>query len=232
MTFPESFGELDALHAEIASLRSEAVQLREKLKISEGKIFSSEITTALALERAKRAEYRADHDELTGMPNRAAMMRRIGEKISQGRAFGVLFIDLDKFKHINDTEGHKAGDETLCHVSRKLTEMFKRENDEISHESQYKNSDVYSGMSGRYGGDEFIVVLGLTGDERRASEPSTEMEHVLEYTRKCFKNFGIQAAIGGAVWLPNNSSNDVSELVKRADDAMYHNKTTGELTLR
>ena len=104
----------------------------------------------------QRIQHLAYHDNLTGLPNRSLLQDRLAHSIARaersGRRVGVLFIDLDNFKNINDTLGHDVGDELLRQVSRRLTECVRLE-DTIA----------------RQGGDEFIVLLDSLEDGRGAS---------------------------------------------------------------
>jgi diguanylate cyclase (GGDEF)-like protein len=91
--------------------------------------------------KADRVEYNALHDTLTGLGNRTCLMRDLENLIREERTFSVLFMDLDRFKQINDEYGHMTGDRYLKHFAGIIKEMF--------HEK---------GRAYRFGGDEFIVL--------------------------------------------------------------------------
>src|ERR1700687_2754626 len=120
-----------------------------------GVVFNSrDVTDRKVIQQ--RIQHLAYHDNLTGLPNRSLLQDRLAHSIARaersGRKVGVLFIDLDNFKNINDTLGHDVGDELLRQVSRRLTECVRLE-DTIA----------------RQGGDEFIVLLDSLDDGRGAS---------------------------------------------------------------
>lgn len=176
-------------------------------------------TVSLSLEISRRRdmeqklEHHAYHDALTGLPNRELLADRLDQAILQASRnkdlVAVLFIDLDNFKHINDSLGHSMGDKILVEVSRLLT-------------SQVREMDTVS----RIGGDEFIMVMHpfMTVNQvtdvasmiyRSLQEPIITQGHELSAT----------ASIGVSIF-PNDG--DSSEtLIKNADAAMYHAKSEG-----
>lgn len=84
----------------------------------------------------------AYEDELTGLPNRRALLRELDRRAGDRRRYDVLFLDLDGFKQINDDYGHDAGDETLKHAAKRLRARLRRDD-----------------YLARWGGDEFVVIL-------------------------------------------------------------------------
>ncbi len=169
-----------------------------------------------AIER-KRSEERlthlAHHDQLTGLANRVLLSERLSQALSRARRrnalIAVFFLDLDRFKAINDTLGHDAGDELLRQVARRLRGSV-RETDTVA----------------RMGGDEFAVVL----EELERSEEATLLaQRVLNsfatpFTLSCGE-VGTSTSIGIALF-PHNGKG-VEELLKCADSAMYRAKSTG-----
>ncbi len=169
-----------------------------------------------AIER-KRSEERlthiAHHDQLTGLANRVLLSERLSQALSRARRrnalVAVFFLDLDRFKAINDTLGHDAGDELLRQVARRLRGSV-RETDTVA----------------RMGGDEFAVVL----EELERSEEATLLaQRVLNsfatpFTLSCGE-VGTSTSIGIALF-PHNGKG-VEELLKCADSAMYRAKSTG-----
>jgi diguanylate cyclase (GGDEF)-like protein len=148
-------------------------------------------------------EHLAMHDALTGLPNRRMFQRHVETALSADPRVGVLLIDLDRFKEVNDTLGHSAGDTVLIEVAERLRAVLGA-------------ADIAS----RFGGDEFAVVLpGVEGTDaavaiataitRVVSQPVT-IDHVV---------VEVGASIGVAVG-PDHGS-DVAELMNRADAAMY-----------
>lgn len=166
------------------------------------------------LEQINRSlEHRARHDALTELPNRVLFMDRLQQAIfaaDRNRTkVGVLFIDLDYFKQINDTYGHEAGDRVLLQVARKL-------------ESCVRNVDTVC----RFAGDEFTLLLSNINSAQDLSLIATKItlglaEPVLHKTL----SLDISASIGGAVY-PDDAEN-MELLMQAADVAMYHAKKLG-----
>ncbi|WP_443191544.1 bifunctional diguanylate cyclase/phosphodiesterase [Pseudomonas indica] len=160
-----------------------------------------------------RLDYQAHHDPLTGLPNRLLFENRLHSAITdaqdEGRRGAVLFLDLDRFKHINDSLGHPVGDLLLKSIALRLKE-------------QLRDIDTVA----RLGGDEFIILLpGL-------QQPS-DAGHVADKLLACFEapfhtadhDFFISASIGISLF-PEHGE-DVATLVKNADAAMYRSKAKG-----
>ncbi|MEW6404058.1 MAG: diguanylate cyclase [Chloroflexota bacterium] len=166
---------------------------------------------------SNRLKKQAMTDELTGLMNRRALYREGRKEISraqrQGYALSILFLDLDKFKQINDTYGHLVGDEAL-----KLTARLIRSN-----VRQYDHAC-------RWAGDEFIALLpGMTADQ--AEETCSRIlkafaTHSLALTDGLRLN--LRASIGIHTWTPDdNPAPEFDVLVRQADHAMYCFKQTG-----
>ena len=157
--------------------------------------------------------YKALHDTLTGLPNKSymedAIRYRIKKAGSQKESFGLLFIDIDRFKNINDTLGHRIGDKVLCLFSKRL-------------EGALQKKDVVA----RIGGDEFIVLIDNT---LSVDTLNTMAKHILESSRKRFTHseheFNISVSIG-VVHYPD-CGNDPETLIRNADIAMYQAKQAG-----
>ncbi len=175
------------------------------------------IGTMLDVTEQKQIEQRvreaAQHDVLTGLPNRALIFEYAGHllaaanrKHSRG---ALLFIDLDRFKPVNDLYGHEIGDRLLSEVSKRLTACVRHED-----------------VIGRIGGDEFVIVLPYLGKGHSAP---TVAEHVLDAMLRPFQigelDLSISASIGISLY-PQHGS-DVDALLHAADLAMYHAKETG-----
>ncbi|PMS14650.1 hypothetical protein C0Z18_30860 [Trinickia dabaoshanensis] len=158
-------------------------------------------------------------DPLTGLPNRELLRDRMDQAIRLAsrldEAFlGVLFVDLDRFKKINDTYGHAAGDAVLVEAAKRLRGCL-------------RDSDTVA----RLGGDEFVVLLP---NLRSTEDTSIVAERILDACAKPIEVgenvFQISASVGVAVW-PNDGRN-VDELLHNADMAMYTGKGEGRNTLR
>ena len=163
---------------------------------------------------AKKIEHLAFHDSLTGLPNRSFFSQLLSQGIAESkryeRCFALLFLDLDRFKIINDTLGHDAGDELLKEVARRLTEAL-RETDTVA----------------RLGGDEFVVLLPDMNDEKQLSAVAKK---ILSTVGRPFHLAGqdlrVTVSIGISVF-PTDGE-DEQTLVKNADIAMYHAKEGGK----
>jgi len=163
---------------------------------------------------AQRVEYMAYHDSLTGLPNRSMFSKLLEHSISVGQRYGrrlaVLFLDLDRFKQINDTLGHEAGDELLKEVAVRLKACL-RESDTVA----------------RLGGDEFVVMLPEMGDETRVAGVAQKMLHAIAKPFLLLgQEFRISVSIGISVY-PQHGQ-DEETLKKNADIAMYKAKEEGK----
>ncbi len=158
-------------------------------------------------------EYIAYHDELTDLPNRNLLIDRINDSIETARRnqqeLGILFIDLDRFKAINDSLGHNIGDRLIKKVAERLSETLRKE-DTIS----------------RNGGDEFVVVIKRM---QNSDEAILIAQKLIESLTNIFEidshKIHIGASIGISVY-PNDGSSAV-ELVRNADTAMFSAKKSG-----
>lgn len=159
-------------------------------------------------------EYHAFHDSLTGLPNRALLLDRISHSIAtskrEHKKLAVLFLDLDDFKKINDTEGHDAGDLLLKEVVRRLQTRL-REFDTLS----------------RQGGDEFIIVLEQIESEMTIKQVCQDL---LALIKQPFtigsRQFVVTSSIGISLF-PNDDDN-ANALIRKADLAMYESKSLGK----
>lgn len=161
----------------------------------------------------------AQYDPLTGLPNRELLRDRMEQAIHSARRLdhaylGVLFVDLDRFKKVNDTYGHAAGDAVLVEAATRLRECL-RESDTVA----------------RLGGDEFVVLLcNLRGTE----DTAIVAERILDACARPIvvggNVFQISASVGVAVWPTDGQS--VNELLQNADMAMYSSKGEGRNTMR
>jgi diguanylate cyclase (GGDEF)-like protein len=166
------------------------------------------------LSHARRVEYLAYHDGLTALPNRSLFNKLLSQAISQARRYdrqlAVAFIDLDRFKQINDTLGHEAGDELLKEVANRLKACV-------------RDSDTVA----RLGGDEFVVLLTEVGDEQYAAIVA---QKIITAVAKPFtllgQEFRVTASIGISSY-PKDGP-DEQTLTKNADIAMYQAKEDGK----
>ena len=170
-------------------------------------------------DRQQVLEYQATHDNLTGLPNRLLLLDRIEHAITKvvrhNLVGGIIFIDLDNFKEVNDTLGHDIGDALLVSVAKKLKEVV-RDEDTVS----------------RIGGDEFIILadnIGSTNNEARINidvlakkiqEGLNSIKYISGYKNISTPSIGVT--------LFNDSSVSVRDIIKQADTAMYVAKKQGK----
>ncbi|MBX9390049.1 putative bifunctional diguanylate cyclase/phosphodiesterase [Streptomonospora nanhaiensis] len=154
-----------------------------------------------------KREHQANHDELTGLANRKLLILRTQEALSEAQLrkhrVGLLLLDLDRFKEVNDTLGHPTGDRLLQTVARRLTHSV-------------RPGDLVA----RLGGDEFAVLLPQVRDPASAREVATRLRVSLaEPMRLDGMDFDLEASVGIALY-PNHAP-DFELLMQRADVAMY-----------
>ena len=173
---------------------------------------SLDISERKASER--QIEHMAHHDALTGLANRHVSKLRLAAAIAQarrsGEKVGVLFVDLDRFKHVNDALGHHVGDALLQSVSKRLLQLV-REGDTVS----------------RLGGDEFVVILNGIGDAEAIGAlldtrliPAMRQPHQVEGSA-----LYVSCSVGVAIY-PDHGD-DMDTLMRHADAAMYQAKSGG-----
>ena len=162
----------------------------------------------------EKIHYQANYDSLTGLPNRQLFQDRLRSAIASAKRNGaqlaLLFIDLDRFKEVNDSAGHAAGDKLLIQVAKRLKECI-RESDTLA----------------RLGGDEFTVILNNLSKNHDVEAISRTMLELLE--RPFCLGGGIDAVISASIGIalyPTDGADD-GTLVKNADAAMYRVKETG-----
>jgi diguanylate cyclase (GGDEF)-like protein/PAS domain S-box-containing protein len=152
----------------------------------------------------------ATHDALTGLPNRALLVDRITLALSEAkrshRCTAVLFVDLDRFKQVNDTHGHAAGDTVLRAAAEQLTSIL-RPHDTVS----------------RIGGDEFVVLAANVESEAHAVDIGARL--VSELNLKAGESGHVGASVGIAVSIDGRGTAEV--LLNEADKAMYQAKSLG-----
>ena len=155
----------------------------------------------------------AHYDTLTSLPNRALLKDRFILALAHARckkeALAVMFIDLDLFKHVNDTFGHDAGDQLLQGIASRLLDCV-RESDTVS----------------RLGGDEFTILLPEIGETENAAMLAEKIIEVIKQPLTVGSNkLSITASIGIA-FFPNDGE-DADTLLKNADIVMYRAKEKG-----
>jgi diguanylate cyclase (GGDEF)-like protein/PAS domain S-box-containing protein len=238
ITHPDDHGVGARFRAEVAQGEVESVSSEKRFIRKDGSLIWVNHATSLArgrngepihlitvaenISERKQAEEKltqlAHYDVLTSLPNRMLFFDRLklalaGAKRNDSKA-GVMFIDLDRFKHINDTLGHAAGDDLLQQVAERLKESVRA-----------------SDTVGRLGGDEFAIVLSFLAAARDADVPARKiMARFNEPFRLNQTELFVTASIGIAVY-PDDST-DQDALIKNADLAMYRAKEEGRNTYK
>ena len=160
-----------------------------------------------------RIEFLALHDALTQLPNRAYLMERLDDVLALARRnqhqVAVLFLDLDKFKNVNDSLGHHVGDELLREVADRIV-------------ATVRDSDVVA----RLGGDEFVIVLSEMSSSDQAAGVAAKLIEAVSAPYQINQHpVSVPPSIGISVFPSDGASAD--ELLRHADAAMYHAKENG-----
>ena len=161
----------------------------------------------------ERARFLATHDDLTGLPNRSVFAEAVNDAVRAGHRYGhmftVMFMDLDRFKNINDTLGHAAGDVLLIETAKRLKECVRK-------------SDVIA----RIGGDEFVILLREVSDQ---SQVARIAQKILTAVVKPLVIHGHECRITGSIGISTFPTDALDEetLIKNADAAMYVAKEEG-----
>ena len=195
------------------SLRATASPLRGLDGHIDGAVLVfTDITNALAAARDR--EHTATHDALTGLPNRVLLQERLQLTLSrvqrQGSVAAILFVDLDRFKHVNDSLGHRTGDEVLKVLAQRLRDLC-RDTDTVA----------------RWGGDEFVLVLEDVGGPEGAAVATAKIVDALSWDITLGPDFNHRrlpcAGSVGVVLVPRDGM-QIEDLLSKADMAMYRAK--------
>lgn len=169
--------------------------------------------TNQALQKAmSRIEELASHDELTGLYNRRQLMHSLELEKKRadrsGQLFSIIMLDIDHFKHINDTFGHLKGDEILKEVAGVL-------------KTTLRETDICA----RYGGEEFMLVLEHA-DKEKAKICAERLRQLIEARKflQSEENFSVTASLGCTTYRPKE---ELSQMISRADEALYRAKNSG-----
>ncbi|MBI1891454.1 MAG: EAL domain-containing protein [Burkholderiales bacterium] len=164
-------------------------------------------------EAESRIQFMAEHDFLTRLPSRTLLLDRLEQGIASamrnGAQLAVLFIDLDRFKNVNDSLGHNIGDKLLQEVAQRLQKCV-------------RSVDTVS----RQGGDEFVIVLVDIGSTRQVAHV---IRNLMDAITKPFQINGYEIIITASIGISMYPSDgtDIDTLIKNADVAMYHAKERG-----
>jgi diguanylate cyclase (GGDEF)-like protein len=193
--------------------QKQLITLHKELKDAYSELDEYRLNLEAKVDQKVRELLEAKHDTLTKLPNRGMfnddLLKMVDEAKSKGDSLALMFIDLDKFKSINDTMGHDAGDEILVQASERLKDIIK------------DNGTIY-----RLGGDEFTAIFpniaSVTYIEKIASE----------IVKGIGEDFNLKTGVGqigssiGISIFPDDGKNR-DELLKASDEAMYRAKESG-----
>ena len=204
--------DLKLVNAKLAKELAERIVIESEL--AETKTDLAEVRDDLSKSQVKEEEAQqiALQDALTGLPNRLSFEQRLDHGLIQAKRHGwglaVLFIDIDKFKSINDSYGHDLGDQVLLMVANRL-KSFVRDEDMVS----------------RWGGDEFVCLLLEVKQDAGVTRLAEKMiNRIAEACEFNGTTLSIRASIGIAIYPADGDTSDI--LFKNADTAMYKAKGT------
>jgi diguanylate cyclase (GGDEF)-like protein len=193
------------------SLRLHLLERRRQLRISVEMLEERDRSLARVNLELKR---QATHDALTGIANRVLFVERLEQAIHEGKTFGVCVLDLDRFKEINDSLGHAAGDALLQSVAQRLLSIMHA-------------SDTVA----RAGGDEFLMLFRDVHSAREAEARVTDCMQILaERHRLAHTDLHVSSSIGIAMYPEHAGA--AEDLLTHADEAMYCAKRSGRHTFR
>jgi diguanylate cyclase (GGDEF)-like protein/PAS domain S-box-containing protein len=213
----------DAVHEHVVITRDgeeRAVAWRHTVVRDEQGRATATVSSGVDLTERRSAEqqiaYLAYHDSLTGLPNRALLHEHLELALARARrqetAVALLYLDLDGFKLVNDSLGHPAGDELLCHVTMRLSE-------------RRRNADLLA----RQGGDEFLLLLADLDRSTAEHTARRVAESLLRSLGRPFHISGAEFHIGASIGIslfPRDAA-DADQLLRHADASMYDAKANG-----
>ncbi|MGN6701445.1 MAG: putative bifunctional diguanylate cyclase/phosphodiesterase [Burkholderiaceae bacterium] len=206
--------EARALREKLAALEEQLRQLREANEHLVGATLHAQ-TLSDAMELAKRQLFHAaHHDPLTGLPNRKHLHDQLERAMAlagrYGQKLAILFLDLDRFKHVNDSLGHSVGDRLLQSVATRIRQCV-------------RGSDIVS----RQGGDEFLVLMPCIAHEDEAVRLASKIQAAIGAPHAIDGDCLLQVTASIGICLYPDHGSDPDALVRCADGAMYHAKEQG-----
>ena len=208
-----------ALVREAWGRRSDGTEFPVEVSLSHFEDGADSLSTLVLRDISERKEFEdqilrlANFDPLTGLPNRTHLVTRLnqilGHSSHQSSTGALLYLDLDRFKGVNDSLGHDCGDALLVEVGKRLSESVRKED-----------------MVARSGGDEFILLMEGVGDKKEAERIA---EKILDEVARPFEidhvPVFVNVSLGIVVWPEDGETSDL--LLRRADTAMYRAKEIG-----
>jgi diguanylate cyclase (GGDEF)-like protein len=166
------------------------------------------------IETQRKLEHQAMHDVLTGLPNRRAVLEALDRELARAEraheAFGVLVMDVDYFKRVNDTHGHAAGDAVLIHIGQVLARSCRA-----------------GELVGRFGGEEFLAIV-MAGDPKSLAAAGERIRGAVAASTACWQGMSIPATVSiGAALYPGHGAMAADALIALADEGLYAAKAAG-----
>jgi diguanylate cyclase (GGDEF)-like protein len=203
----------EAARAAAALGATAGAQLREANERLVVASVHAETMTEAAEQATAQTSYMAEHDFLTGLPNRSLLTDRLAQSIALARRHGkrvaLMYLDLDHFKHVNDSLGHAIGDQLLQSAAKRL-------------QACVRNSDTVS----RQGGDEFVVLLAEVEAVRDAALTAQKLIEAMAAPH-LIGGHRLHVTLSIGIGLYPDDGKDVETLLRNADTAMYHAKKSG-----
>jgi|TARA_A200000159_G_scaffold50000_3_gene46218 diguanylate cyclase (GGDEF)-like protein len=169
---------------------------------------------ALLEKQQSQMERLANFDALTGLPNRQFLMKILSSELTKARTnrseLGLLFVDIDGFKSINDSFGHDTGDKFLLHISVIMSKLL---------------DEAYT--LGRLGGDEFIIIAPDIGDPKTLEDMAAKLVVAVSRTH-IFNTLRLDSGVSVGLALASDCNYELSSLITNADVAMYKAKGSGK----
>ena len=160
---------------------------------------------------SEKLSFLANRDKLTGLYNRGYILKYLENKESLNEIYSIVIIDLDKFKHYNDTYGHNIGDHILKKASKTMKETLK--------------NIPFKSVLARYGGEEFIIYFNITDKQKLYNVMEIIRKNILESDFSTEEySLKATASLGGAI---KENEMKLSEFIDKADKSLYHAKETG-----
>jgi diguanylate cyclase (GGDEF)-like protein len=198
-----------------------AVALSEKWRLSKQATLKLEELEKLVEQRTSALSHMAMHDKLTGLPNRFMLKERLGrivERSASGKgSFSVCFLDFDRFKIVNDSLGHDAGDHLLSEIATRLNACL----------ASGEHAGWDERVAARIGGDEFVVVVAGPGTEAGAVRIG---EALLTWLASPYqvKGYNLTSSASIGITTSERGYTTADEVLRDADTAMYHAKAAGK----
>ena len=205
-------------HLAAQALKQSNQQLEHRVAEKTKEISQTNMHLQMQIEERKKIEQQlyhdAHHDPLTGLPNRSLFLTQLEKTLQHyqrypEQQFAVLFIDLDKFKNINDQLGHQAGDQFLIGVSESFSQCI-REHDLLA----------------RLGGDEFVILLTHLTERQQAEDVAKRLIKLMKKPF-CMKGICVQSGASVGITYSKTSYKHTDEIIRDADAAMYYAKNAG-----